>query len=183
MFKRFTAEESISGHSALKSSQQRAARTQIISHMPSIEPYIDDFFPKKSKTISAKCTGHISLLLSADGEPQFVLTRDAGYTPTLRTLHRYPFLLPVVRVDRGAIKHVMNGADVMVPGLKSAKAEIDDRVEKEMVVGVFGEGKKHAIAIGIAKMGATEMKTCDRGIAIETLHHVGDGLWKCERVD
>ena len=31
-----------------------------------------------------------------------------------------PFMLPEMRVDTGAIKHVLRGADVMCPGLTSA---------------------------------------------------------------
>eukprot|EP00177_Eucheuma_denticulatum_P006077 GFKZ01011083.1.p1 GENE.GFKZ01011083.1~~GFKZ01011083.1.p1 ORF type:complete len:184 (-),score=22.89 GFKZ01011083.1:1068-1619(-) len=179
MFKRFSIEESVSNQSAMKSSQQRAARTKIIEQMPSIEPYIEDFFPKKEKTTSVKCAGHISILTNASGTPLFFLTRDGAYIPTLRVLHKYPFLLPILRVDRGAIKHVINGADIMVPGLRSDRAVIQDEVERDVVVAVYAESKQHAIAVGSTKMSTAQMRLNDRGIAVENLHHVSDGLWKC----
>lgn len=182
MFKRFSVEESVSGQSAMKSSQQRAARTKITEQMPSAQTYIDDFFPKKEKTLSVKCTGHISIIASADGTPLFFQTRDGAYIPTLRTLHKYPFLLPILRVDRGAIKHVINGADVMVPGLRSERAVIENDVEKGQVVAVYAESKEHAIAVGLTKMSTAQMRLNDKGVAVENVHHLSDGLWKCNEL-
>lgn len=179
MFKRFSVEESVSGQSAMKSSQQRAARQKIVEQMPSIAPYIEDFFPKKEKTTMVKCTGHLSVLASQAGNPLFFQTRNGEYFPTLRTLHKYPFLLPVLRVDRGAIKHVINGADVMVPGLRSERAVIQDEVERGRPVAVFAESKEHAIAVGITKMSTDQMRINDKGVAVESVHYVSDGLWKC----
>lgn len=182
MFKKFSVEESVSGHSAMKSSQQRAARAKIMAQMPAIAGYIEDFFPKKEKTLMVKCAGHVSILASARGKPLFVQTREGSFLPTLRTLHKYPFLLPVLRVDRGAIKHVINGADVMVPGLRSSRAVIEDEVGREAVVAVYAESKEHAIAVGITKMSTEEMRLNDKGIAIESAHYVSDGLWKCDEL-
>lgn len=182
MFKKFSVEESVSGHSAMKSSQQRAARAKIVEQMPSIEPYIDDFFPKKEKTLMVKCAGHVSILASASGRPLFIQTREGSFIPTLRTLHKYPFLLPVLRVDRGAIKHVINGADIMVPGLRSTRAVIESEVERNRVVAVYAESKEHAIAVGITKMSTAQMRLNDKGIAVESAHYVSDGLWKCNEL-
>lgn len=182
MFKRFSVEETVSGQSAMKSSQQRAARGKIIEQMPAIEPYIEDFFPKKEKTIMVKCAGHVSILASASGTPLFIQTREGTFMPTLRTLHKYPFLLPILRVDRGAIKHIINGADIMVPGLRSTRAVIEDEVGKNKVVAVYAESKEHAIAIGITKMSTAQMRQNDKGIAIESAHYVSDGLWKCNEL-
>lgn len=179
MFKRFSVEESVSGQSAMKSSQQRAAKTKIMDQMPSIEPYIEDFFPKKEKTIMVKCSGHISILASASGTPLFFQIRNGVFIPTLRTLHKYPFILPILRADRGAIKHVMNGAHVMVPGLRSERAVIEQDAEKGSIVAVYAESKEHALAVGIAEMSTHEMRATDKGVAVDNLHHVSDDLWKC----
>lgn len=181
MFKRFSS-ESVSGQSAMKSSQQRAARGKIIEQMPSIEAYAEDFFPKKEKTIMVKCTGHLFILASSGGTPLFFQTRNGEYFPTLRTLHKYPFLLPSLRVDRGAIKHVINGADIMVPGLRSERAVIESEVEAGTPVAIYAESKEHAIAVGIARMSSAEMRVNDKGIAVENLHYVSDGLWKCSEL-
>lgn len=180
MFKRFSLDENVSGQSAMKSSQQRAARSKIVEQMPSIEPYVDDLFPKKEKTSTVKCSGHISILASAGGTPLFFQVRNGPFIPTLRMVHKYPFMLPILRVDRGAIKHVINGAHVMVPGLKSTRAVLEDEVQKGDVVAVYAESKEHALAVGIAQMSTDEIRQTDKGVAIDNLHHVSDDLWKCE---
>lgn len=125
-----------------------------------------------------KCPGHISILANSKSVPLFFQTRNGLFIPTLHVLHKYPFLLPVLRVDRGAIKHVINGADVMVPGLRSDRAVIHQPVARDKVVAVFAESKLHAIAVGVTKMSTDDMLTCDRGVAVESLHYVSDGLWK-----
>ena len=39
------------------------------------------------------------------------------WIPTLRLLHQFPFLLPPQMVDKGAIKFVLSGANIMCPGV------------------------------------------------------------------
>ena len=39
--------------------------------------------------------------------------------PHLRLLHRYPELLPRMQIDKGGLKHIFDGSNVMCPGLTS----------------------------------------------------------------
>jgi predicted ribosome-associated RNA-binding protein Tma20 len=71
--------------------------------------------------------GHIQMLLR-DGEPVFFTTRDGPWCPTLRIVHQYPDMMKKLRVDTGAIKFVLAGADVMCPGLTSEGATMHDEV-------------------------------------------------------
>lgn len=64
--------------------------------MPEIEPYIDDILPKKEKMVMAKCQNHVNIVTINGQEPLFFNQRDGPYAPCLRTLHKYPFLLPRV---------------------------------------------------------------------------------------
>lgn len=45
-----------------------------------------------------------------------------------------PAILPTVQVDRGAIKFLLQGADVMCPGLTSAGGQISATLAKGSVV-------------------------------------------------
>ena len=54
-------------------------------------------------------------------------------------------------VDKGAIRHVLSGADVMCPGLTSAGGKIDDEAQEGDIVAIYAEGKKHCIGVGILK--------------------------------
>merc|ERR1712146_712745 len=96
--------------------------------------------------------------------------------PTLRTLHKYPDILPKYQVDRGPIRFVLSGANIMAPGLTSAGGQMDD-VPAESVVGIFAEGKEHALAIGITTMSSEQIRTENKGIAVENTHWLRDGLW------
>jgi predicted ribosome-associated RNA-binding protein Tma20 len=71
--------------------------------------------------------GHIQLLLK-DGQPLFFTTRDGPWCPVLRVVHQYPEIMKKLRVDSGAIKFVLAGANVMCPGLTSECATIHDEV-------------------------------------------------------
>ena len=42
--------------------------------------------------------------------------------------------MPHMQCDKGAIKHVLGGADIMCPGLTSPGGKIDDTVGKDQVV-------------------------------------------------
>ena len=65
--------------------------------------------------------------------------------------------MPTVQVDRGAIRFVLKGADVMCPGLTSAGGRLEGGMAQETAVAILAEGKEHAVAIGITKMSSDDM--------------------------
>ncbi len=79
---------------------------------------------------------------------------------------------PTVTVDDGAVPHIVNGADVMRPGIKE-------------ISGNFGVGdvllikdlKGRYIAIGVSLMTADEMRSTSKGKVIKVIHHLGDKIW------
>mmetsp|Transcript_9482 Transcript_9482/g.28621 ORF Transcript_9482/g.28621 Transcript_9482/m.28621 type:complete len:184 (-) Transcript_9482:51-602(-) len=180
MFKKFSVKDGISGQSQVKSSVQRSIRTKVLEQMPDIEPYIDDILPKKEKVVVAKCQNHINIVTVNGEEPLFFNERDGPYAPTIRLLHKYPFLLPKLQVDKGAIKFLLKGADVMCPGLTSPGARMDVDVDAEQIVAIIAEGKEHALAVGLTKLSSSDIRSVNKGIAVQTLHHVNDGLFKVE---
>ena len=44
-------------------------------------------------------------------------------------------------------------------------------------VAVMAEGKSHAVAIGKMKMTPAKIKEVNKGIGIDTVHYLRDGLW------
>ena len=82
-----------------------------------------------------------------NNEVQFFNERDGPYYPTLRLLHKcnilqkrdivnnpVPDMLPQVQVDRGAIKFVMSGANIMCPGLTSAGGKLPEEIPNNAIV-------------------------------------------------
>ncbi|KAA8493385.1 Malignant T-cell-amplified sequence 1 [Porphyridium purpureum] len=179
MFKKFSSEVSVSSKAPVKSSVQRQMRARIEEQMPSLNEYMDELLPKKEKVLVVKCEEHVSLLcVEKKMEPLFFCVRDGPYFPTLRLLHMFPHALPRVQVDRGAIKHVMKGADIMCPGLTSPGAAMPVELEQNAIVAVMAEGKQHAVGIGRMKMSTAQIREVNKGVGIENVHHLGDGLFK-----
>lgn len=66
---------------------------------------------------------HVQLVI-VHGEPLFFSQRDSPWLPTLRLLHRYPAMMARVQSDTGAVKFVLQGANIMCPGLTSPGADL-----------------------------------------------------------
>ncbi|KAF3623633.1 putative 60S ribosomal protein L18-1 [Capsicum annuum] len=68
-----------------------------------------------------------------------------------------PNIMKKLQVDRGAIKFVLSGANIMCPGLTSPGGALDLEVGAETPVAIMAEGKQHALAIGFTKMSAIDI--------------------------
>jgi len=82
-------------------------------------------------------------------------------------------LFPSATVDEGAIKFLLNGADVMRPGIRN----FDDWGSAGAVVVVKEEKKGRAIAIGESIVSGSEMSGMTKGSCLKNMHHVGDKYW------
>lgn len=175
MFKKFGKAE-IHSRSNIKSSAQRGLRSGFVEQYEALEDAIDVIIPKKSQAILIKCEDKI-LLYSVDGEVKVFQTFN-DLVPTLHTVHKFPACFPKVQVDRGAIKFVLSGANVMCPGLTSAGAWLpEENIEKDAIVTIYAEGKETALAVGRLAMSTADIKAKNKGVGIELLHYLGDGLW------
>lgn len=110
-----------------------------------------------------------------DGEP--ILFRIEGKIfPTVKgALKLAPSRRKVV-VDPGAVRFIINGADVMGPGIVEADPDIR---EGDLVI-VVEKAHGKAIAIGKALMPGKDM-VGKSGKAIKSVHYVGDELWNLEQ--
>ncbi|CAH6719500.1 translation machinery-associated protein 20 [[Candida] jaroonii] len=178
MFKKFSKED-IHSRSNIKSSVQRGLKSNFVDTYPGLEPIIDDIIPKKSQAILIKCEDKIQLY-SIDNEIVLFQHFD-DLVPTLKIVHKYSDCFPKVQVDRGAIKFVLSGANIMCPGLTSAGGNLpEENLEKDRIVTVYAEGKEHALAIGRLLMSSDEIKSKNKGHGIELIHYLGDGLWNLQ---
>lgn len=176
MFKRFRTEESVSSHSNVKSSVQRAFKAKIVELYPNMASIIDELLPKKPPATVARCADHVQIVCK-DHVPLFFRDRDENLYPHLKLLHRYPGMMRRVRVDRGAIPFVLGGANIMCPGLTSAGGYLPDGLEVGDIVAVHAEGKQHPLAIGKMMKSSAEIKEENKGHGIQVLHHLTDGLY------
>ncbi|CAG0919898.1 unnamed protein product [Notodromas monacha] len=181
MFKKFDDKESVSGVIQLKSSVQKGIRNKLMEDYCFIEDYIDLILPKKDSFRIARCHDHIEILINSAGDQLFFKHRDSQWMPSLRLLHKYPFLLPWQQVDKGAIKFVLSGANIMCPGLTSPGAKMTTSPENA-VVAIMAEGKEHALAVGVMKLSSGKILEVNKGIGVENYHYLNDGLWNMKPI-
>lgn len=129
--------------------------------------------PKSAQASSAEPEEGV-VFTSLDGY-EFIQAGD-GFIPFLgsqKTLE----LFPSATVDEGAIKFLLNGADVMRPGIRA----LDDWGGSGTLVVVKEEKKGRAIAIGSSAVPSEEAKRMSKGICLKNLHHVGDRYWNLHK--
>ncbi|KAM6323357.1 malignant T-cell-amplified sequence 1 isoform 2-T2 [Podargus strigoides] len=155
MFKKFDEKENVSNCIQLKTSVIKGIKNQLIDQFPVIEPWLNQIMPKKDPVKIVRCHEHIEIL-TVNGELLFFRQREGIFYPTLRLLHKYPFILPHQQVDKGAIKFVLSGANIMCPGLTSPGAKLYPAAV-DTVVAIMAEGKQHALCVGVMKMSAEDI--------------------------
>ncbi|TFK72162.1 hypothetical protein BDN72DRAFT_869612 [Pluteus cervinus] len=179
MFKKFVPSTDIAGQTPVKTSVQRSIRASVLSQWK-IEPEtLEVIWPKKETLIHVKCREHISIY-TVHGEPIAFQHFDGPVYPTLRILHKYPYILPKVQIDRGAIRFLLAGAPMMCPGLTSRGGYLpppDAALPAGAPVAIHAEGKEHAVGIGITKLGTEEIRKVNKGVGVETATYLGDDLW------
>ena len=93
--------------------------------------------------------------------------------PSINAILKNKLKLPKVTIDKGAISHITNGADVMIPGI----TKVDPDIKKNSYVIVVEETHEKPLAIGKAIINAEEIKNRDKGVAVHNIHYVGDKIW------
>ncbi len=124
------------------------------------------------KSAQAKCAEpeEGAVFVELDGY-EFVKSGDSffPYLGSQATLA----LFASATVDEGAIKFMLNGADVMRPGIR----KFDDWGGAGKMVVVREEKKGRAIAVGPSLVGSSEAQGMSKGGCIKNVHHVGDRYW------
>lgn len=110
-----------------------------------------------------------------DGEP-LLFKVDGKIFPTVKGALSLNPEQRRVMVDSGAVSFVVNGADIMGPGIVRA----DPLIREGDFVIIVEEAHGKALAIGRALVPGTEMAG-KKGKAVKSIHYVGDKIWKLEQ--
>jgi PUA domain protein len=136
-----------------------------------IESY-DISYHKKDQAVIVKDEKHKLILVNK--EPAFFYYQDK-IVPTLKNLQKNS-LLKKITVDMGAVKFVINGADIMRPGI----TEIEDGINENDFIVIVDVNNQKSLAVGIALLNSEEMRSSTSGKVIKNIHYVGDEIWKIE---
>lgn len=110
-----------------------------------------------------------------NGKPYFYSTINTEIIPTLILfLEKGISFLTNVVVDMGAVPHILNGADIMIPGI----VEINGELEKHQLCIIIDEKYHKPISIGKAILDKREIISRKRGKAIKNIHYYNDKIWK-----
>jgi PUA domain protein len=99
---------------------------------------------------------------------------DGRMVPTLHAILDGHIKIPAVTVDMGAVKFVVNGADIMRPGI----TKIDDGIDEGSIVAIVDERHGKALAVGVSKMSSEDIRAASSGKVVFSKHYVNDSLWE-----
>jgi len=114
-------------------------------------------------------------ILILDKVPTFFSVKGNFYL-TLKGHSRYAVITKYVTVDMGAIPFLVNGADVMAPGILDA----DISIREGDIIWVRDEKNLKPILVGQSSECGERLISLSRGKVVKTLHFVGDDLWNAE---
>lgn len=182
MFKTFT-KDNISQQSRIKKSVGRGIRKAIGEQFPTLEDSgaLESILNKKKKVEVAKAQKHLQIVV-VDDAPLFFNARNGVFFPHLMLLHQFPDMMPRWQVDKGAIRFLLGGANVMCPGLTSAGAKMETDIPVGSAIAIFAEGKDLPLALGLVMMSKDDILSKNKGVAIELIHYMGDGLWDTRKL-
>jgi len=139
-----------------------------------IEPLVGDVSALQGSVLEIAETDQGPNLIFVDGKPFLLIFKNEPFFTIRGAIELRPKDRLVV-VDSGAVSYIVNGADVMAPGVVEADLKI---VPGDMVV-VMEERHRKPLAIGQALVPGTEMH--GTGKVVRSIHHVGDDLWDLSR--
>jgi len=96
--------------------------------------------------------------------------------PTLKGAIERPFPQRRVSVDAGAIPYVVNGADVMRPGITKVTPDVKAQAPVQVVDDRHGK----PLAIALALLDAPHIIESTSGKMCKKFHHIGDEIWNLE---
>ncbi|MCO5381059.1 RNA-binding protein [Methanosarcina sp. Z-7115] len=139
-----------------------------------ISTFGEEMAELENKTLEKITLEEYSLIL-VDGKP-LLFEVEGHLFPTVRGALEMGLQKRVVAVDKGAIRFVSNGADIMAPGV----VEADSEIKAGDLVIIVEETHRKPLAIGKALMEGPQMVEANSGKAIKSITYVGDKLWNME---
>jgi PUA-domain protein len=124
----------------------------------------------KKDSVQLQENGQKTILVNK--KPAFFYYED-NIVPTLQFLQEH-IVLKKVTVDMGAIKFMINGADIMRPGI----TKIEEGIRKDNFIVIIDENNEKPLAVGIALYDGNEMEKLTSGKVIKNIHYIGDEIWK-----
>jgi PUA-domain protein len=155
----------------LKDKEAKLLLKEFIQQYPSSEMFLKSLNLLEEELIDGNAVYFL------DGRP-LILRLKSRLLPSLK-FDEVVNMLPMVVVDMGAVAHLANGANLMRPGIKEVRG---DFAKGGLILIVDERFGKH-IALGLADLDSTVLRSTDKGKVIVNVHYVGDAFWKSFTAD
>lgn len=93
--------------------------------------------------------------------------------PTLHIISSFDVNMKYVKVNKGAIEKILNGADVFRPGI----IELSNDIKKGDIVVILSEDD-YLLAIGISEYDYEEIIKMEKGKIIKNIHYINDKIFR-----
>lgn len=94
--------------------------------------------------------------------------------PSLKSVLKEKIDLKKITVDMGAVKFVVNGADIMRPGIVG----IENGIENGEIIEIIDINNKKPLAVGRSLFNSKEIENMLGGKVVLNLHYIGDRIWQ-----
>lgn len=118
-----------------------------------------------------------TIYFGTDEKPLWFRARGFPLLPTVYTLWRAGYLVPLVRTNPHVIDRIQNGANLMLPG---CIPPFDSMATKDALVGIVDYRLPTVVrAIGVCGLDLSQYTDVQglTGTAVQVLHHFEDGLY------
>ncbi len=113
-----------------------------------------------------------SLLFNQNYDVCFFLFEN-NYLPTIQFIRKNPYIgFPIVKVDQGAVQHILNGADIFAQGITFVNQEF-----KANSIVMVSNPQDAVLALGKSLKSSTELVSL-KGKVIHNIHYLGDSIWE-----
>ena len=122
--------------------------------------------------VKVEITQKYSLIICKRGVALVEFRGGELYVPALTDSNAISRIKGYVVVDEGAVRYVVNGANVMRPGV----VEYSSFSEGSLVV-VKEPVYKRVIAVGYSMVDSSELEGLERGAVVKNVHYLRDPAW------
>jgi len=169
----------VQAQNLLSKKDLKGLKTQLCDQFPGLdEKTVDQLLPEGSVKV-LKLDSRCLLYVSGDQPPCFFDAEGRGELyPCLNTLWQFPYMMPELTVHDGVSKFVLNGADLMLPGVAVPANGVVGlgSVSKGQKRCIKVQGNPYAIAVGKILVNQTQFEKL-KGKGLEVLHVFKDALW------
>ncbi len=144
---------------------------ELVGSLLERHPELSPLFPRLKVSLEAveyetgKGTERVLLY---EGRPVLVQKATGEVVPFVGAVRSPGLRIKRVVVDQGAVRFILNGADVMGPGI----VDVDGDVGEGDLVVVVDERYGAPLAVGYALRSASDMR--ERGKSVKNVHHAKD---------